>query len=118
MIITGKYTEEKAYLSMKKYLEKKIPTAIFAANDTMALGAYRAIKEKGLRVPEDISMVGFDNLRLWEKMSLEENKFLSKLTSMEIDMKDLADTTVDFLFRESEQKEHKCCIPKLIKKNL
>lgn len=37
------------------------PTAIFAMNDVMAAGCYRAIKNHGLRIPEDISVVGFDN---------------------------------------------------------
>ncbi|WP_234320107.1 LacI family DNA-binding transcriptional regulator [Streptomyces sp. SBT349] len=38
------------------------PTAIFACNDGQALGAYRAAAEAGLRVPEDLSIVGFDDL--------------------------------------------------------
>jgi LacI family transcriptional regulator len=42
------------------------PTAIMACNDMMALGALRAIREEGLRCPEDISLVGFDGLDLTE----------------------------------------------------
>lgn len=38
------------------------PTALFAANDVLALGAYRAARERGLRIPEDLSVVGFDDL--------------------------------------------------------
>jgi LacI family transcriptional regulator len=37
------------------------PTALFCANDWMAMGAYDAVKERGLRIPEDVSVVGFDN---------------------------------------------------------
>lgn len=38
------------------------PTAIFAANDLQALGTYQAARETGLRIPEDLSVVGFDDL--------------------------------------------------------
>ncbi len=38
------------------------PRAVFAANDEMALGALRAIREKGLRIPEDIALIGFDDI--------------------------------------------------------
>lgn len=37
------------------------PTALFCANDWMAMGAYDAIKERGLRIPEDVAVIGFDN---------------------------------------------------------
>jgi LacI family transcriptional regulator len=39
------------------------PTAIFAANDMSAMGVYQTAKELGVRIPEDLSVVGFDNLR-------------------------------------------------------
>jgi len=38
------------------------PSAVFFANDNMALAAMRVIKEKGLKIPEDISIVGFDDI--------------------------------------------------------
>lgn len=41
--------------------QKQIPTAVVCANDEVAIGFYRACKEKGVRIPEDISVVGFDN---------------------------------------------------------
>ena len=42
--------------------EKELPTAIFASYDQIAFGAIRAFQEQGIRVPEDISIVGFDNI--------------------------------------------------------
>jgi LacI family repressor for deo operon, udp, cdd, tsx, nupC, and nupG len=42
------------------------PTAVVCANDEMAMGAIRAAKESGQRVPEEISVVGFDDLRFAE----------------------------------------------------
>jgi DNA-binding LacI/PurR family transcriptional regulator len=42
------------------------PTAFICVNDIMAVGVLRALREKGLRVPEDVSVTGFDNIRLAE----------------------------------------------------
>ncbi len=57
-----KYTEELAYQRTLELLNlAEPPTAIFAFNGTCTLSAYRAIKEKGLKIPKDISLLGFDN---------------------------------------------------------
>jgi Transcriptional regulators len=56
--------EAGGYLRMQEMLsEKNRPTAIFAVYDTMAFGAMKAISDHGLKVPDDISIVGFDNVR-------------------------------------------------------
>jgi len=57
-------TVETAYSDMKQHLQsgRKLPTAFFADNDIIAIGAMRAMKEAGIRVPEDVSMVGFDDI--------------------------------------------------------
>lgn len=44
------------------YREGKLPTAIFAANDSIAAGIYRAAYELGLKIPEDISVIGFNDI--------------------------------------------------------
>lgn len=55
---------ESAYEDMKEYLEinPELPTAFFADNDVIAIGAMRALQEKGIRIPEQISIVGFDDI--------------------------------------------------------
>src|SRR5262249_4391496 len=40
------------------------PTAVFAASDLMAVGAVAAVRQRGLRVPEDIALVGFDDVQI------------------------------------------------------
>ncbi len=58
--------EEAGYLRMKEILatEDKLPTAIFASYDDVAIGAMRAIYESGRKIPEDISVIGIDNIYL------------------------------------------------------
>ena len=54
---------ESGYRAMHVLLaEDQPPTAVFAASDALAIGAYRALAEAGLRVPDDMSIVGFDNI--------------------------------------------------------
>ena len=63
MVKFGDYREKSGYRIMKDLItERKIPDAVFASNDLLALGAMQAISEEGLRIPEDISVIGFDNI--------------------------------------------------------
>lgn len=53
------------YNAMQKLLKKRSGiTAVFACNDDMAIGAMRAIREKGLEIPNDISLIGFDDIEM------------------------------------------------------
>lgn len=63
-ILKGKFTEESGYEIMKKYIadNKDIPTAFFSSNDEMAIGAIKALQENNIRVPEDVAIVGFDDI--------------------------------------------------------
>ena len=61
----GNYTYDIGYECMKELLSRKIiPSAVFAACDEMAIGAQSAAMDLGYLVPEDISIVGFDNIEL------------------------------------------------------
>lgn len=59
----GFFSLEGGYEAMKRLLElEDRPTAVFVSGDYMAIGAMRAIQEAGLKIPEDISIVGFDDV--------------------------------------------------------
>lgn len=66
-IIEGGFQEESGYESMKKLLslpKEEYPEAVVAANDPVAMGGIRAIKEEGLSIPDEIAIVGFtDDIR-------------------------------------------------------
>ncbi|MCM1289649.1 MAG: LacI family transcriptional regulator [Corallococcus sp.] len=69
LVRNGDYRYESGYLLTKELLCEK-PTAIFVCNDMMAYGAYKAIEENGLSVPDDISVVGFDDLMFSSLLSV------------------------------------------------
>src|SRR5262245_61498900 len=59
----GYSTQDDGYAGMKRLLAlKKRPTAVFARNDFTAMGAICAIRDAGLSIPEDVAIVGFDNV--------------------------------------------------------
>ncbi len=62
--ITADFTVEGGYQAVHKFLQvtKKLPTALFATSDAMAVGALKAIQAFGLKVPEDISVIGFNDV--------------------------------------------------------
>lgn len=65
LTVEGAYTEDGGYRGARELLrQSSLPTAIFAANDICAIGALKALEEAGLRVPCDISLVGYDNTSL------------------------------------------------------
>lgn len=64
LIQEGDFSFESGFNLMTKLLAlSEPPTAVFASSDEMAIGAIKAIKAKGLKVPDDISIVGFDDIK-------------------------------------------------------
>lgn len=66
VVVTDKViSQESGYRAAEKLLKKKTEfSAIFACNDSMAIGALQCLRENGLRVPQDVSIVGFDDIQL------------------------------------------------------
>lgn len=64
LVRVGAYDPDTGYEAMRSLLATERFSALYAMNDTMAIGAMTAVREAGLRVPEDIAVVGFDDIRL------------------------------------------------------
>jgi len=70
LVVSGHATADVGYEAACELLDRRYggkaarPTALFCANDRMAMGAYDAIKERGLAIPKDIAVIGFDNQEL------------------------------------------------------
>jgi len=62
LIRYGDFDPQSGYKQMKSLLSDRLFTAVFVASDNVAIGAKAALREAGLRVPEDISMIGFDDI--------------------------------------------------------
>ncbi|GEM_PF-297327 len=93
----GDWSMHSGYFAMKRLMErKKDSTAIFATNDEMAVGAMKAIKEEGLRIPEDISVVGFDD------SSLSTNTFIS-LTTIRVHRREMGRYAAQRLIQKTNE---------------
>jgi LacI family transcriptional regulator len=65
MLMWGDLTPESGCVAAEKLLEQESrPTAILAGNDMMAFGAIYAARQMGLRIPQDLAVVGFDDVQL------------------------------------------------------
>lgn len=83
-------------VAMQNLLQDNPPDAVFAVSDTLAAGALRAIQQAGLRVPEDIAVVGFDGTELADMISL---------TTIEQPSRDIGRKAVDLLLNKIDNPE-------------
>lgn len=94
----GDFSMESGYIMMKEILKlEDKPTAVFCGNDSIAMGAYKAIRENKLKIPEDISIIGFNDLKLSQYS-------IPPLTTIKIDTKLIAQETVNSLIELLEGK--------------
>lgn len=93
----GDFTPHSGAVAMTKLLQlSPRPTAVFVASDTVALGALQAIRDAGLRVPDDIALAGFDDVPLAEF-------FDPPLTTVRLPAYDLGRGAADLLIRTINQ---------------
>ncbi|MBE3576294.1 MAG: LacI family DNA-binding transcriptional regulator [Limnochordales bacterium] len=62
LVEVADFTKSGGYRAMNRILSRANPTAVFAASDLMAFGAMECLRDRGLRLPEDMAIVGFDDI--------------------------------------------------------
>lgn len=93
-IWTGKFTAEDGYNLMKEALSlEERPSAFFVASDSMAIGALKALHEQGIKVPDDVSLVGFNDIAT--------SKFLQPaLTTVKVHTEFMGEAAVELLLEQ------------------
>ncbi|QKW11220.1 LacI family DNA-binding transcriptional regulator [Streptomyces sp. NA04227] len=92
-LLRGDWTPESGYRAGLELARDPQCTAVFVANDQMALGVLRALHESGRRVPEDVSIVGFDDIQ-------EGTAFTPPLTTVHQDFSKVGELCVETVLRE------------------
>lgn len=112
LVASGNFLWQDGYSAMKEILRyQPLCTAVFTANDTMAYGALQAITERGLSVPHDIAVVGFDNL----EFSSVTNPPLTTIEQPRYEMgKEAVKTLLSLLQRKPSEGIKICFSPELV----
>lgn len=93
------YTHESGYDAMRRLLERDVPPdAVFCANDIMALGALDLVRERGIKIPETLSIIGFDDIPMaaWSSYAL---------TTIRQPVNQMIDTTLTLLLARLDTPE-------------
>lgn len=103
-VLFGEYPDRKAVVEGYRLMEELLcsesgrPDAVFCLNDMMAIGAIRAIEDKGLRVPEDLSVIGCDGVDLAEYLPV-------KITTMKLDIKSQAKKYIQYILGQTTENQ-------------
>lgn len=96
----GKITYEMGYRLTKKVLDKQVDfSAIFAFSDEMAMGAIHALQESGIQVPEDVSVLGFDDISFSEKYN-------PPLTTIHQPIQEFVTQSLNFFLEKEERNKN------------
>lgn len=96
-LVKGNFMRESGYTATKQLLSNCSPTAIFYANDSMAIGGMEAIKELGLSIPKDISIIGFDDIEIASFVQ-------PSLTTVQLPLESMCASAVDTLINSIKNK--------------
>jgi LacI family transcriptional regulator len=95
--LAGDFTEESGYRAVADILAiQPRPSAIFAANDAMAVGALRALREAGVTLPREMALAGFDDIPMARYLT-------PQLTTVRVDIAEMGRRAVDYLVASLEQ---------------
>ena len=108
LIYKGDYSFETGRIGADYFLSMpRPPTAIMCANDTMAISALKEVSRKGLRVPEDISIIGFDDIVMASQIT-------PALTTVSVPVEEIAKKAIDILraaMSSNEQQYQHAALP-------
>lgn len=98
-VFWGNYSEISGYEAGKHFLQlKEPPTAVCAANDMLAMGALMAFEDSGIKVPDEISLIGMDNIETCVRLK-------PKLSSVSIAQQEIGRTAAELIFDRLEERE-------------
>ena len=83
------------------------PSALFCANDQLAIGAMREIRRRGLAIPDDVAIVGYDDVDI-------ASELITPLTSVHVPMRDIGRAAADLLLADGSQVRHVSFAPELV----
>ena len=96
LVREGAYTFDSGVAETRALLDLETPpTAIFLGNDEMAVGAYHAVRERGLRIPEDVSIVGYDDTPMAARI-------LPKMTTVRMEIRQIGASAANLLLGGQE----------------
>jgi len=100
----GNFTIKSGYQAMEKIMSQnaELPTAVFAASDRMAIGVLDCCLDNGIKVPEDISIIGFDDIELATVVR-------PKLTSVRVDHSKMGEKSVELLLNKIKNRGKNEC---------
>ncbi len=105
---TDAFTADAGEDAMNRLLARaEVPTATFAANDVMMIGAMRALRREGVHIPKDMALVGYDDIMVAAEL-------ITPLSSVHQPMADLGRTAAELLLDEDAEKRHVVFQPELV----